>query len=141
MQLVLNDYMDVFTDNEIEVILPPVKEILSEKELLEWIEGIDGIISGYDEFTSKVLKTASKLKVIKKYGTGIDSIDQDAAKELGISMCNTLEAFTEPTGDQVLGYMLCWARKILWINDDMHSGDWNKLECFFLEKNTLALLG
>jgi D-3-phosphoglycerate dehydrogenase len=141
LQPVINDYMDVFKDNKIEVILPPVKERLSEKELLEWMKDIDGVISGDDEFTAKVLKSAPKLKVISKWGTGIDSIDQDAAKESGIVVCNTLDAFTGPVGDQVLGYMLCFARKIPWINDEMRSGAWNKLECFSLLNHTLGVIG
>lgn len=141
MQPVINDYMDVFKSNEIEVILPLVKERLSEKELLKWMGEIDGVISGDDEFTAKVLKSAPKLKVISKWGTGIDSIDQEAAKELGIAVRNTLDAFTEPVGDQVLGYMLCFARNIPWINDDMHSGAWNKLECFSLLNHTLGVIG
>ncbi len=141
MQAVINDYMGVFKDNKIEVILPPVKERLSEKELLEWMGDINGVISGDDEFTAKVLKSATKLKVISKWGTGIDSIDQDAAKQLGIAVRNTLNAFTEPVSDQVLGYMLCFARNIPWINDDMHSGAWNKLECFSLSNHTLGVIG
>ncbi|MEA3438345.1 MAG: dihydrofolate reductase, partial [Thermodesulfobacteriota bacterium] len=51
MQPAINDYMDVFESNEIEVILQPVKERLSEKELLELMADIDGVISGDDEFT------------------------------------------------------------------------------------------
>ncbi len=141
MQPAINDYMDVFESNEIEVILPPVKERLSEKELLELMTDIDGVISGDDEFTAKVLRSAPKLKVISKWGTGIDSIDQDVAKELGIAVRNTINAFTEPVADQVLGYMLCFARKIPWINDDMHSGAWAKLECFSLLNHTLGVIG
>ena len=52
MQPVINNYMDVFKDNEIEVILPPLKEKLSEKELLEWMGGIDGVVSGIGEIPS-----------------------------------------------------------------------------------------
>jgi len=141
MQPAINDYMDVFESNEIEVILPPVKERLSEKELLGLMADIDGVISGDDEFTAKVLRSAPNLKVISKWGTGIDSIDQEAAKQLGVAVRNTLNAFTEPVADQVLGYMLCFARKIPWINDDMHSGGWNKLECFSLLNHTLGVIG
>ena len=141
MQPVINDYMDIFESNEIEVILPLVKERLSEKELLALMEDIDGVISGDDEFTAKVLRSAPKLKVISKWGTGIDSIDQEVAKGLGIAVRNTLNAFTEPVADQVLGYILCFARKIPWINDDMHSGAWNKLDCFSLLNHTFGVIG
>ncbi len=141
MQPVINEYMDVFKHNDIEVILPSVKERLSEGQLLEWISDIDGVISGDDQFNEKVLKSAFKLKVISKWGTGIDSIDKDIAKELGIAVRNTPGAFNEPVADQVLGFMLSFARKIPWITEEMRAGKWNKLMCFSLSNCTLGVIG
>jgi hypothetical protein len=53
--------MDVFTDNEIEVILPTVKERISKEELIEYIDGVHGVISGHDQFTERVLKRVKNL--------------------------------------------------------------------------------
>ena len=61
-------------------MVPQVNERLSEEELLGHISDIDGVICGDDAFTEKVMLAAPRLKVISKWGTGIDSIDQDAAK-------------------------------------------------------------
>ena len=66
------------------MIIPTVNERLNEAELLKIIGDADGIICGDDRLTRKVLFAAKKLKVISKWGTGIDSIDRDAATELGI---------------------------------------------------------
>lgn len=124
-----------------EVIVPPVNERLSEQELLEWIGDIDGVICGDDAFTERVLKAAPKLKVISKWGTGIDSIDQQAAKKLGIAVRNTTDAFTHPVADSVLGYMLCFARGLVSMDRNMRSGQWEKPMGFALREATLGIIG
>jgi len=121
--------------------VPPVKERLSERELLRCIGDVHGVISGDDEFTVRVFEAAPKLKVISKWGTGIDSIDTVVAKKLGIAVRNTAGAFTEPVADQVMGFILSFARQIPWINDDVHAGKWCKKECAALSTKTIGVMG
>lgn len=141
MQPVLNRFEDLFREKDVELVVPLVRERLSEEELLQCIGDIDGVIAGDDAFTERVLRAAPKLKVISKWGTGIDSFDQQAAKKLGIAIRNTPDAFSDPVGDQVLGYILALARRIPWINDHMHAGRWEKLQCFSLKGRTLGVIG
>jgi D-3-phosphoglycerate dehydrogenase len=141
LQPVLQDYMHIFKENDMEVIVPRVEERLSEAELLEIIGDIDGVISGDDKFTAHVLQSAPKLKVISKWGTGIDSIDQDTARQLKIVIRNIPGAFNEPVADHVLGLMLSFARQIPWITEEMRAGRWKKLPCFSLAGKTLGMIG
>ena len=67
----------------VELIGARVNERLSEEELLEVVTDIDGIICGDDRITERVLAAAPRLKVISKWGTGIDSIDAEAAARQG----------------------------------------------------------
>lgn len=141
MQRELDDYLEVFKKNNLEIVVPPVRERLSEAELLDIMGDIDGVIAGDDQFTEKVLESASKLKVLSKWGTGIDSFDQAAASRLGIAVRNTPGAFNEPVADQVLGYMLSFARQIPEIDREMKSGRWDKIQCFSLAGRTLGVIG
>lgn len=141
MQPVLSRFEDLFRDKGVELVVPQVRERLSEKELLQWVGDIDGVIAGDDAFTERVLRAAPRLKVISKWGTGIDSFDKQAARELGISIRNTPDAFSDPVGDQVLGYMLTFSRRIPWINAHMHACRWEKLQCFSLTNRTLGVIG
>ncbi|MFC1834870.1 phosphoglycerate dehydrogenase [Thermodesulfobacteriota bacterium] len=125
----------------LEVVLPRVKERLSEAELLPIIADFDGVISGDDEFTETVFRAAKNLKVISKWGTGIDSIDSEAASRLGIAIRNTPGAFSEPVADTVFAYILAFFRGVHKQDLEMREGVWNKRTCFALKDLTLGIVG
>ncbi|MFL6210513.1 MAG: phosphoglycerate dehydrogenase [Pyrinomonadaceae bacterium] len=125
----------------IEIITTEVCERLCEAELLPIVGLIDGVICGDDQFTERVLRAATRLKVIAKWGTGIDSIDTRTAAQLGIKVCNTPDAFTDPVADTVLGYILCFARRLPWMDKDMRQGLWTKSDGRALSECTLGVIG
>lgn len=124
-----------------ELVVPPVNERLSEAELLELVGDIDGAICGDDRFTERVMLAAPKLKVISKWGTGIDSIDREAAARLGIAVRNTPDAFTDAVADSVFAYMLSFARRTPWMDRAMKRGEWNKIPGRALLECTLGVIG
>lgn len=128
-------------DEAVEIVTMPVRERLDEEELLGVIEQFDGVICGDDSFTRRVLIRASKLKVISKWGTGIDSIDARAAEEFGIRVCNTPGAFTDAVADTALGYILCFARKLPQMDADIRRGLWVKPNLISLKECTLGIVG
>ncbi len=126
---------------DIAILTTEVRERLSEEELLPIVGAIDAVICGDDEFTERVLQAAPRLKVISKWGTGIDSIDARAAARLGIRVCNTPNAFTDPVADSVLGYILCFARGLLRMDHDIRRGLWTKPDAVALRECTLGVVG
>jgi D-3-phosphoglycerate dehydrogenase len=138
---VLDEYEDFFRDHDIDVIAPPVNERMSESELLQWIGDIDGLVCGDDQLTERVLRSAPKLRVISKWGTGVDSIDHEAAARLQISVHRTPNAFTDPVADTVLGYVLCFARQLPQMNDELRRGVWQKRSAQALHECTLGVVG
>ena len=141
LQDIIERFRPTFEENGIEILVPPVSERLEEEELLRYVEGIHGVICGDDRFTSRVLEAATDLKVISKWGTGIDSIDKDACKRLGIALYNTPNAFSEPVADTVFGYILCFARNIPGMDRKMKQGIWKKLPGLSLRESTLGIIG
>jgi len=141
MQTVMDRFRSTFVEHDIEVIVPPVNERLSEEELLRWISDVDGVICGDDCFTEQVLQTAPRLRVISKWGTGIDSIDVEACRRLGIAVRNTPNAFSEPVADTVIGYILCFARSLIWMDRKMREGVWDKIPGRSLQECTLGVIG
>ena len=126
---------------DIELVIVPVCERLTEAELLSVIDTIDGVICGDDAFTETVLRAAPRLKVISKWGTGIDSIDTAAAAKLGIQVCNTPNAFTDPVADTTLAYILSFARAISRMDHDIRRGMWSKPRLVSLKECTLGVVG
>ena len=138
---VLDEYRGRLEADGIEVVPAAVQERLSEEELLPLMTDIDGVICGDDRFTARVLKAAPRLKVISKWGTGIDSIDAEAAQRMGIRVCNTPGAFTDPVADTVMGYILTFARQLSWLDRDMRSGQWQKRDGVSLRECVLGVVG
>ena len=138
---VIERFRPYLEENNIEIIVPNVNERLEEEDLSEYIEYIDGVMCGDDKFTRNILSRAKRLKVISKWGTGVDSIDIKACEEFGIKLCNTPNAFTEPVADSVLAYMLCFARKTPWMDKHMKNGVWEKIPGFALREKVLGIIG
>jgi D-3-phosphoglycerate dehydrogenase / 2-oxoglutarate reductase len=141
MQPVVDRFCGMFKEENCEVIVPTVNERLNEPELLKMVGDVHGFISGDDRFTRKVLGAAKQLRVISKWGTGIDSIDRKAASEMGIRVCNTPNAFTQPVSDSVLAIMLTFARRIPWQDREMKEGPWVKQPGVSLAECTLGIIG
>lgn len=125
-----------------ELIVPEVYERLEEQELLKYAGQFDGAICGDDRYSARVLEAcAPRLKVISKWGTGIDSIDASACMNLGIRLERTLNAFTPAVADSVLGYMLAFARRQPWMSEEMKKGNWRKIPGRSLGECTLGVIG
>lgn len=124
-----------------DVLVRPTIERLTEDDLLPLVGEIDGIICGDDQITNRVLDAAPRLRVISKWGTGVDSIDVASAKRRGITVCNTPGAFSDPVADTVLGYMLIFARRLDRMADNMRTGLWQRLPLVSLGECTLGIVG
>jgi D-3-phosphoglycerate dehydrogenase / 2-oxoglutarate reductase len=138
---VMDRYRGLFLEEGLEVIEPKVSERLSEQELLPLVGQIEGAICGDDRFSRKVFEAAPRLRVVSKWGTGIDSIDRTAAADFGIRVCNTPNAFTIPVADSVFAAMLSFARRTPWMDHAMKAGEWHKMPGRSLSECTLGIIG
>ncbi|HSM45115.1 MAG TPA: dihydrofolate reductase, partial [Acidimicrobiia bacterium] len=72
----LDEFADLFEQHGIDVDVPDVvRQQLTEPELLAIIDRYDGILAGDDHLTRNVIEAGSRLKVISKWGVGVDAID------------------------------------------------------------------
>ncbi|MBG0787467.1 MAG: phosphoglycerate dehydrogenase [Anaerolineaceae bacterium] len=138
----LDRLLPVLKAFDLNLIVPEVHERLSEEEILAYAGEFDGTICGDDRYTRRVIEACQpRLRVISKWGTGIDSIDQAAAADFGVMVGNTPNAFTVPVSESVLGYMLSFARNIPWLDDAMKAGEWQKINGKTLSECTLGVIG
>ncbi|MBI3159535.1 MAG: phosphoglycerate dehydrogenase [Chloroflexi bacterium] len=135
-------FQPVFEHYGLEVIVPEVEERMEEGDLLAYAGQFDGTICGDDRYTARVIEAClPRLKVISKWGTGIDSIDKAFANSHGVLVGNTPNAFTVPVADTVLGYMLAFARRQPWMDAAMKRGEWQKIPGRSLGECTLGVVG
>lgn len=132
----------IFDAFELQALLPPVNERLEEDDLLAYAGQFDAALCGDDRFTARVIEAcAPRLKVIAKWGTGVDSIDREAAARFGIPVYNTPNAFSDPVADTVMGFILAFARRIPELDAAMKAGRWEKTLSRALNELTLGVVG
>lgn len=138
----LDRFKPVFAKYGVDLIVPEVEERMEEADLLKYAGQFDGAVCGDDRYTARVLEACSpRLKVISKWGTGVDSIDAESCSRLNIILSRTPNAFTTPVADTVLGYMLAFARRGPWMDREMKSGKWEKIPGKTLSECTLGIIG
>jgi D-3-phosphoglycerate dehydrogenase len=141
LRAALDRFRPVFEAEGIEVIVVPSAQRLSESELLPWVADIDGAICGDDAFTAAILDAAPRLKVISKWGIGMDTIDTEAAAGRCITVRNTPAALSDPVADSVMAYVLCFARQVPWLDRAMKRGRWERFPARSLRECTLGVVG
>ena len=138
----LDRFRPLLERHGLDLLVPVVHERLEEADLLKYAGQFDGTICGDDCYTSRVLEACSpRLKVISKWGTGVDSIDAAACTRLGIRLCRTTNAFTLPVADTVMGYILAFARRQPWMDKALKAGIWEKIPGRALSECTLGIIG
>lgn len=138
----LERFRPVFERYDIRLITPEVHERLEEADILKFAGQFDGAICGDDRYTARALEAcAPRLKIISKWGTGVDSIDAQACARLGIKIGRTPNAFTMPVADTVMGYILAFSRRQPWMDKAMKNGQWEKIPGKALHEQTLGIIG
>ncbi|MCA9409665.1 MAG: phosphoglycerate dehydrogenase [Candidatus Omnitrophica bacterium] len=115
---------------------------LPEETMLDLVGDFDGILCGDDAFTRPVLqKCLPKLKVLSKYGIGLDKIDVPAATDLGIPVTFCPGVNHTTVAEHAFGLMLSLYRQIPEQNTMVHQGLWKRMTGHELMGKTLGILG
>jgi D-3-phosphoglycerate dehydrogenase len=130
--------LKAFSDS---LVFNPTGKPLSEDALIPLLDGCEGCIAGLDEYTAKVIESAKSLKVISRYGVGVDQVDLLAAKANNVVVCNTPGANAQAVADLTFGLLLCLARKIPILDRKTREGEWPHSNGTELYGKTTGILG
>jgi len=119
----------------------PTGKPLSSAEVAELLKGKDGFIAGLDTIDQAALAGADQLKVISRYGVGIDNVDLTAAKSKGIVVTNTPGANSASVAELALTLILTLARQIPEAVQAVHQGKWPRLSGLSLQGKVIGILG
>jgi len=133
-------YKEIKT-KKISFDLKKPKQKFNSNFLQKIIHNYDGVICGDDDFDSKVLDKASKLKVISKWGTGVDSIDKISANKKNIKVYNVKDAFTNEVAVYAIGIIILLTRKFYLSHKDILKGKWIKHRGNNLTEKKIGIIG
>ena len=112
-----------------------------EKEVAEAVKDADAVIAGLEPYTEGVLSVCPKLKLISRRGIGYDSVDVEACHRHGVTLCRTAGMVEGSVAEQVMAYILYFARRIDLQNQYMQEGQWKRLMMPGVKTRTLGLVG
>jgi D-3-phosphoglycerate dehydrogenase len=143
MLMSLDDCQQRFKAENLEVVAPKIDQFLREAELSDMVAEFDGVITGDDQFTERVLEIGRKgrLRVIVKWGIGLNAIDLEAAQRLGIYVSNTPGMFGDEVADTALCYTLLLARGLHKIDVAVRQGEWLKIQGTSLRGRVAGIIG
>ena len=127
------------TGFEVDTLRGPVKEDV----LLPIIAEYDAVICGDDEYTRNVLEIGKKgkLRLISKYGVGLDKIDLDAAQNLNIPVFNTPGVNQITVAEHAISLMLTVLKNIHIEHNITQKGEWKRLIGNELYGKKVGILG
>ena len=117
---------------------------LGDAHLMEIIAEADYAISGQVPVSGAVLRAARRLKLLHKWGVGVDNLDVETARELGIRVARTTGSNATAVAEFTIGLMICALRHIPHGHLGLQQGEWRnwrRRSPFLLSGKTVGLVG
>lgn len=129
---------NVFSNADMKVELLQCK---TEDDLIENCKGVHAFINQYVPITEKVMKALPDLKLVVRYGVGINNVDLNAATKYGVQICNVPDYGMNEVADHALAMMLCLTRKIIQMNDYTKNVKWDYQESIPIYRHSEQTVG
>ena len=115
-----------------------------DDHLADIIAGADYAISGQVAVSGEVLRAAKRLKLLHKWGVGVDNLDIETARALGIKVARTTGSNSLAVAEFTLGLTICALRHIPHGHFGLQNGQWQNWRGqspFLLSGKTVGLVG
>jgi D-3-phosphoglycerate dehydrogenase len=112
---------------------------------MKLLPGADFIITGTQPMTKAMFAAAPRLRLVQKWGIGVDKIDLEAARRAGVPVTITFGANAGPVSELAVGLMLAVYRKLPLVDAKLRQGVWLKSEmrsvCYQISGKRVGLFG
>ncbi len=114
-RMICDNGIKMLKDQGYDVKINPLDRVLTRKELLKNVKGIDALLCLLtDKIDGEIMDAAGKnLKIVANFAVGFDNLDLEAAKKRGIMATNTPQGSTEAVAEHAMGLLLASARRIV----------------------------
>jgi phosphoglycerate dehydrogenase-like enzyme len=133
--------LDLLSREGYELVFSTPGKMPQEDELIRLLPGCVGYLAGVEPITAAVLESADDLKVISRNGTGINTIDLQAAQRLKIKILRAEGANARGVAELTVGVILGLIRSIPFSDAGMKRKKWERRKGLELQGRTLGLIG
>jgi len=116
-------------------------ESLSGDRLVQFLQGHQKAIVGLETLNKSILEQLPDLKVVSKYGVGLDSIDLEAMGAVGIKLGWKRGVNARSVAELVLATSILLLRNLLQANHDVKEGRWQQQTGMQLSHKTVGIVG
>lgn len=133
--------LKLLTSKGIEVKNNPYNRRMTESEIIEHLQDVDGLLAGLEPLNENVMSHSKQLKAIARVGTGVANVDFNAAAQHRIKVSNTPDGPTFAVAEMTMAALLSILRDLPNTNAKMHAGGWPKQINKSLHGRTLLIIG
>jgi D-3-phosphoglycerate dehydrogenase / 2-oxoglutarate reductase len=95
------------------------------EDVIEAAAGVDALLVQYAPITEAVLQALPRLRLVSRYGVGVDSVDIEAARRHGVWVCNVPDYGTEEVSLHAVAMLLALLRNLAGHDREVRAGRWN----------------
>lgn len=132
---------ELLETNGCEVIENPYGRPMTFQELTEYVPNIDAVVAGVDTWNEDVFRIAPNLKVIARFGVGVDNIDLVKAAEYGVQVMNAPGLNSNAVAELTMGLIIAVKRNTVHLNASTREGKWERFVGTEVLGKTIGLLG
>ncbi len=124
-----------------EVVISPYQRAMSESEFIGIVADVKGVVLGLDPMSGRVIENAHQLRVISRYGVGLDNVDVAAATARGILVVNSPGINSIAVAEMTMALILSLIRHIPQHHARLQAGHWQRLPGMEMHGHTLGIIG
>ena len=148
-RVLITDYVWPTLDRERAILEPLGVELIAspsgdEETLAGLASGVDGIMTCFADVTPAVVRASAQLKVVARYGIGVDNIAVDVATGRGVVVTNVPDYCVEEVAEHTLALLLGCARRLMRYGPDTRAGNWHSkvgMPMYRVHGKTLGIVG
>ncbi len=148
-RVLITDYVWPSLDRERAILAPLGATLIpapdgTEATLAALAEGVDAILTCFARVTPAVVRASDRLRVIGRYGIGVDNIAVDVATARNVVVTNVPNYCVEEVAEHTLALLLACARKLRQYDRAVRAGDWQSqvgMPLYRIAGKTLGLVG
>lgn len=133
--------LQLLEENGYEVIMYQGDTVMTSEEIKAVGQDICGAIVGCEEWDEELFAACPNLKVLARFGVGVDCIDLEAAKRHGVKVCNARGMNCDSVGEATIMFVLASLRNVVGLTNSTRAGGWERYTGSTLRGKTYGLIG